>query len=306
LLVDDHLHGGHVVHFYATDTELVDVAGEFLADGLRAGESCLVVATPSHRCDLETKCDPNGSARREGRLILVDAVDTLQRFMADGSPIAGDFNTTIVEILERLPANTPRRVYGEMVGVLWSEGNVSGAVSVEELWNALPAHLGFSLFCGYPSSVAFPLDEVSSIRDLHTSMVGAPPRQIDAELSQTFVSSTWSLRAARRFVSTTISEWGFDGVAADAELIASELATNAVSHARSHFSVGLSRLGNQVRIAVGDADNTPPIVRAPNRAGVGGLGLHLIESLATCWGYEIDSHGKIVWADIACESASAG
>jgi two-component sensor histidine kinase len=107
-------------------------------------------------------------------------------------------------------------------------------------------------------------------------------------------------------VSTTISAWGFDGVAADGELIASELATNAVSHARSHFSVGLSRHGSQVRIAVGDADNTPPIVRAPSRAGVGGLGLHLIESLATCWGYEIDSHGKIVWADIACESASAG
>jgi anti-sigma regulatory factor (Ser/Thr protein kinase) len=306
LFVDDHLHGGHVVHFYATDTELVDVAGGFLADGLRAGESCLVVATPSHCRDLQARCDPNGSAVQEGRLILVDAVDTLQRFMADGAPIAAEFDTAIVELLQRLPANAPRCVYGEMVGVLWSEGNISGAISVEELWNALPAHMNFSLFCGYPSSVAFPLDEVSTIRDLHTSMVGGPPRHIEAELSQTFVSSTWSLRAARRFVSTSMSMWEFDSVAADAELIASELATNAVSHARSHFSIGLSRHGGQVRIAVGDADNTPPIVRAPSRAGVGGLGLHLIESLATSWGYEVDPHGKIVWADIACESTSAG
>jgi anti-sigma regulatory factor (Ser/Thr protein kinase) len=165
--------------------------------------------------------------------------------------------------------------------------------------------MSFSLFCAYPSSIAFPLDEVSTIRDLHTSMVAGPPRHIDAELSQTFVSSTWSLRAARRFVSTTMRAWGFDGVAADAELIASELATNAVSHARSHFSIGLSRHGSQVRIAVGDSDNTPPIARARSRANVGGLGLHLVESLATCWGYEIDSHGKIVWADVACQSASA-
>ena len=105
---------------------------------------------------------------------------------------------------------------------------------------------------------------------------------------------------------TTMRAWGCEEAAADAELIASELATNAVSHARSHFSIGLSRHGDQVRIAVGDTDDTPPIVRAPSRAGIGGLGLHLIESIATCWGYEIDSHGKVVWADIACESTSPG
>ncbi len=285
---------------------MVDVVGEFLADGLRAGESCLVVATPSHCRDLQASCDPHGSARLEGRLILVDAVDTLQLFMADGSPITVDFNAAIVDILERLPADAPRRVYGEMVGVLWSEGNVAGAIRVEELWNALAARMDFSLFCGYPASVTFPLDEVSTIRDLHTSMIGGPPRHIDAELSQTFVSSTWSLRAARQFVSTTMRTWGCDSVAADAELIASELATNAVSHARSHFSIGLSRHEDMVRIAVGDTDDTPPIARAPSRAGIGGLGLHLIDSLATAWGHETDSHGKIVWADIACESAATG
>ena len=56
-----------------------------------------------------------------------------------------------------------------------------------------------------------------------------------------------------------------------------------------------------VRIAVGDADNAPPIALPPNRAGLGGLGLHLVESIATSWGHQTDSHGKVVWADIACE-----
>ena len=185
MLVDDHLRGSHVVHFYATDDELVDVAGEFLAQGLLVGESCLVVATPSHCRDLQAWCDPNGSASLEGRLILVDAVDTLGRFMVDGSPVPADFDVAIMDVLRRLPANAPLRVYGEMVGVLWSEGNVAAAIKVEELWNGLAAQMPFSLFCAYPSSVAFPLDEVSTICDLHTSLVGGPPRQVDAELSKT-------------------------------------------------------------------------------------------------------------------------
>ena len=299
MLVDDHLRGGHVLHFYASDDELVDVAGEFLAQGLLAGESCLVVATPSHGRDLRARCDANGRASLERRLIVVDAVDTLRRFMANGSPIAADFHAAVVDILGRLPANAPRRVYGEMVGVLWREGNVAGAISVEELWNALAAEMSFSLFCAYPSSVSLPLGEVSKICDLHTWMVGGPPRQVDADFSQTFVSSTWSLRAVRRFVVTTMRAWGCDDASADAELVASELATNAVSHARSHFSIGLSRHGDQVRIAVGDTDDTPPIARTPSRAGLGGLGLHLIESIATGWGHDVDPHGKVVWADIA-------
>ena len=304
MLVDDHLRGDHVVHFYATDDELLDVAGEFLTEGLLLGESCLVVATPIHGRDLQARCDANGTAALKGRLILVDAVDTLRRFMEEGSPVAADFNAVIVDILRRLPANAPRRVYGEMVGVLWSEGNVAGAIRVEELWNTLAAQMRFSLFCAYPSCVAFPLGEVSTICDLHTTMVKGPPRQVGAEVSQTFVSSTWSLRAVRRFVVTTMRTWGCEDGAADAELIASELATNAVSHARSHFSIGLSRHPGWVRIAVGDIDNTPPIARPPSRAGLGGLGLHLIDSIATGRGHEINSHGKIVWADIVCESAT--
>ena len=60
-------------------------------------------------------------------------------------------------------------------------------------------------------------------------------------------------------MSTAMRTWGCEEAAADAELIASELATNAMVHARSHFSIGLSRNGDQVRIAVGDTDIAPPM-----------------------------------------------
>ena len=305
LLVDDHVRRSHVVHFYAADDELIDVAGDFLAEGLSAGESCLVLATPTHCVDLRAACDPDGSASREGRFVVVDAEATLGRFMAGGAPVAADFNTVVGDILNPLPASV-FRVYGDMVGGLGREGDVVAATSVEALWNELAARTALSLFCAYPTSVGFPIDEVSAICDLHTSMVRGPPRQGSAELSHTFVSSRWSLGAVRRLVSTTMRRWGYEEVAADAELVASELATNAVLHARSHFSIGLSRRGGQVRIVVGDSDNTPPIARAPSRAGRGGLGLHVIESIATCWGHEVHSNGKVVWADLACEPATRG
>ena len=303
MLVDDHVRRDHVVHFYASDEGLIDVAGDFLAEGLSAGESCLVLATPTHCVELQASCDRNGNASREGRFVAVDAEATLGRFMAGDAPVAAEFNTVVTDILSPLPASV-FRVYGDMVGVLWREGNVSAAISLEELWNELAARTALSLFCAYPTSVGFPIDEVSAICDLHTSMVRGPPRQESAELSHTFVSSSWSLGAVRRLVSTTMRRWGYEEVAADAELVASELATNAVLHAGSHFSIGLSRRGGQVRIVVGDSDNTPPIARAPSRDGRGGLGLHVIESITTRWGHEAHSNGKVVWADLACGTAT--
>lgn len=42
------------------------------------------------------------------------------------------------------------RIYGEMVAVLWDEGNVAAAIALEDLWNDLATRYPFSLFCAYP------------------------------------------------------------------------------------------------------------------------------------------------------------
>ncbi|MEP6470959.1 MAG: MEDS domain-containing protein, partial [Acidobacteriota bacterium] len=42
------------------------------------------------------------------------------------------------------------RVFGEMVGLLWAEGNRDAAVRVEQLWNDLAQSHDFSLLCAYP------------------------------------------------------------------------------------------------------------------------------------------------------------
>src|SRR5581483_8592486 len=40
-------------------------------------------------------------------------------------------------------------LYGEMVDLLWQDGNTEGAVRLEELWNELASTHSFSLLCVY-------------------------------------------------------------------------------------------------------------------------------------------------------------
>jgi MEDS: MEthanogen/methylotroph, DcmR Sensory domain len=42
------------------------------------------------------------------------------------------------------------RVFGEMVALLWNEGNARGAVRLEDLWNNLAKKIPFTLLCAYP------------------------------------------------------------------------------------------------------------------------------------------------------------
>jgi hypothetical protein len=43
-------------------------------------------------------------------------------------------------------------IYGEMVALLWQQGNEKGTLLLEELWNNLGRLRPFSLLCGYPKN----------------------------------------------------------------------------------------------------------------------------------------------------------
>src|SRR5215467_2779268 len=55
-----HIAGEHVVHFYETDDFLLDAVSAFLATGMRAGNACIVIATPAHRAGLEERLQASG------------------------------------------------------------------------------------------------------------------------------------------------------------------------------------------------------------------------------------------------------
>jgi hypothetical protein len=179
--VIDDPHAGHLVQMYGSDPlPLVRSVGRYLAEALNGSEGAVVIATAAHRdaflAELETLGQDSGPALADGRLVVLDAHETLARFMVDGQPDAVLFEATIGPVLsalhDRFPAGV--RAYGEMVGVLWEAGRFTAAIRLEEFWNALLRHGGFRLFCAYPIDVCgdgFTSADVHAVMSTHTHLV---------------------------------------------------------------------------------------------------------------------------------------
>ena len=123
-------------------------------------------------------------------------------------------------------------------------------------------------------------------------------------LGSTFQWSGRSPGQARHFVIDTLAAWGCRALLDDAALIASELATNAVLHARTEFTVVVSRRpGGNIRIAVRDTSLARPRPRRAGPLATSGRGLRLVEALAADWGADVLPDGKVIWAELPAETA---
>ncbi|MET8609851.1 ATP-binding protein [Streptomyces misionensis] len=114
-----------------------------------------------------------------------------------------------------------------------------------------------------------------------------------------------SVAEARRLVTEAMATWEMGAVADRAELVVSELATNAVLHARREaFRVTLRRLGDHaVRIEVYDFSRTMPTLIAAGAHQVHGRGLALVDALSQRWGTDRLPWGKRVWAHVEAPNA---
>ncbi len=105
------------------------------------------------------------------------------------------------------------------------------------------------------------------------------------------------VRAARRLTSATLRALP-DGLASDAELVATELVTNAVLHGRPPISLRVRGRRDRVRIEVVDAGLAMPVRAQKNLENMTGRGLAVVESLTSAWGIEPAEDGKLVWAEL--------
>ena len=80
-----------------------------------------------------------------------------------------------------------------------------------------------------------------------------------------------------------------------AVLLATELATNAVIHARTPFEVAVEVAPQEMRVEVRDGDPTLPKPVQRGEQAVGGRGLRMVETAAAAWGAEPAGPGKHVW-----------
>jgi anti-sigma regulatory factor (Ser/Thr protein kinase) len=93
------------------------------------------------------------------------------------------------------------------------------------------------------------------------------------------------------------SEWtgcNPEAVAA-AQLIISELVTNAVVHGSSPIQVEFHREADLLRAAVTDGGTGRPVARVSEERDPHGRGLHIVRSLAHDWGVVEYEAGKTVW-----------
>ena len=169
----------HVVEFYESTEFLVDTVCDFLGPNLHDGGAAIIVARAAHRAAFETALRDAGvdieHAIAADRYISFDAAELLADLMVDGTPHAGRFRETLGEVIDRAGAKQRRvRVYGEMVALLWEDGNIPAAVALEDLWNQLAATHEFAQLCAYPMS-AFS-DEVTAaaferVCDRHSTVI---------------------------------------------------------------------------------------------------------------------------------------
>jgi anti-sigma regulatory factor (Ser/Thr protein kinase) len=109
-----------------------------------------------------------------------------------------------------------------------------------------------------------------------------------------------SAEKARKLVSAALALWGVGDAVVDGELIASELASNAIRHAGPRgFRITVSRPEDAiVRIRVVDFSHKEPVLRPAGIDCESGRGMHLVALLSTRWGCDPLPWGKAVWAEL--------
>jgi MEDS: MEthanogen/methylotroph, DcmR Sensory domain len=295
--------GHHVVQFYGQDEELAERVAGYLLGALESGGAAIVIATPEHRRAFGTRLAQAGvdlaAARDRGEYLVLDAGETVRELMAADGLDRAAFDRVIGTLIGQAGAGgRPVRAYGEMVALLWDDGLVNGAAQLEGMWEELGRRHPFSLFCGYrAASVTRDIDAFAEVCRLHEEVVGFPAASgpVGPAAVRTFAFSRDAPAAARHFTVATLHDWGIGDLADDAALAVTELAANAIVHARSAFTIIVSARDGLLRISVRDASPVPRAELRPTPLH----GLGAVNALASRWGVKsLGSAGKTVWVEL--------
>ncbi|MEU4696002.1 ATP-binding protein [Nonomuraea dietziae] len=132
---------------------------------------------------------------------------------------------------------------------------------------------------------------------LEALLSGEPGEQV-ALLEFTMPADPALVGSARRFVRATFTGWDSGETAVfDAQLVVSELITNAIRHGGGARSLRLMCSERRLGCAVQDFSGAVPVASTSGFLAEFGRGLPLIEALATAWGWlHPPGGGKLVWA----------
>jgi anti-sigma regulatory factor (Ser/Thr protein kinase) len=122
---------------------------------------------------------------------------------------------------------------------------------------------------------------------------------------RSFPASVESVPAARRFVAASLAGLPAD-VTQRAQLLVSELATNALLHASGGFEVSAvySARTQRLRVGVSDVGEGAPKLERPDTTQEHGRGVQLVAAISDRWGVERHGRrpGKTVWFELAARA----
>jgi hypothetical protein len=146
----------HIVQLYQDQQFLNRAVCRFAAGAIANGEGVILVPTAAHweafRPRLEAEGVDVNAAQNRGQLTIVDADELLPTFMRDAMPDAPVFLGLAGEVIAKArgEAAYPRvRWWGEMVNVLWEQGNIAASMSLEDQFDRLAKHHEIAIFCSF-------------------------------------------------------------------------------------------------------------------------------------------------------------
>jgi CheY-like chemotaxis protein len=161
----------HFVQFYESDEFLIQSASGFIAAALRTGDRSIMAMTPEHCAALRQSLAASGidvaEAETAGRFVMLDARETLAQFMTGRSIERERFDEGVGGAIGRM-LQGGRRLHacGEMVALLWTDGNREAAIQLEQLWDDLARQHKFALLCAYPIAIFGTPDQGDSFQEV--------------------------------------------------------------------------------------------------------------------------------------------
>ncbi len=145
----------HLVQVYENEKIFLDTLEGFAGTGFLANDSVVIIATSKHLDALNARLHSQGfnlnALITSDQYIPLDAEDLLSIFLVNGWIDEEIFNNFITNIVNRAKKHNGKiRAFGEMVALLWEQGNCGATVQLENLWNQLHGKSPFTLFCAYP------------------------------------------------------------------------------------------------------------------------------------------------------------
>ena len=105
---------------------------------------------------------------------------------------------------------------------------------------------------------------------------------------------------ARQFVGAALRRWNTEEpIVEAAQLLVSELVTNAIVHTSSEVRLGVCVRDATIRVEVSDHDERLPLWRASGSNDTDGRGLGIVDGVADAWGSGLRRDGKAVWFELA-------